>query len=75
MFWRHIKIFNINNFGKEGNLPKEDMLEAIKDPEKIPLKYIELKHVKNKQNRNVPFPATRNVRFGAWPRGCRDISS
>ena len=49
----NINIFNINNFGKEGNLPKEDMLEAIKDPEKIPLKYIELKHVKNKQNRNV----------------------
>ena len=49
----NINIFNINNFGKEENLPEEDMLEAIKDPRNIPLKYIELKHVKNKKNRNV----------------------
>jgi hypothetical protein len=49
----NINIFNINNFGKEGGLPEEDMLEAIKDPDAIPLKYIELKHIKDKMNRNI----------------------
>jgi hypothetical protein len=44
---------SINSFGKENRLPEEDMLEAIKDPRKIPLKYIELKHIKDKKNRNI----------------------
>jgi DNA-directed RNA polymerase subunit RPC12/RpoP len=44
---------SINNFGKENKLSKEDMIEAIKDPRRIPLKYIELKHIKDEKNRNI----------------------
>ena len=46
---------NINKFEKEdiSKISYEDFMEAIKDPEDIPVKYLELKHIKTPSNMNI----------------------
>jgi hypothetical protein len=46
---------NINQFEKEdiSKISYEDFMEAIKDPEDIPVKYLELKHIKTPSNMNI----------------------
>jgi len=46
---------NINQFEKEdiSKIPFEDFLEAIKNPRDIPVKYLELKHIRTLANMNI----------------------
>ena len=51
----NINIININQFEKEdtSNISREDFLNAIKNPSDIPVKYLELKHIKTPGNMNI----------------------
>jgi uncharacterized Zn-finger protein len=47
--------FQLNNFGEESlkNITDEEFCKAISNPNTIPQKYLELKYIKKKENRNV----------------------
>lgn len=47
--------FQLNNFGEESlkNITDEEFINAIINPSGIPSKYLELKYIKQKENRNV----------------------
>ena len=47
--------FQLNNFGEESlkNITDEEFCKAISNPNTIPQKYLELKYIKKKENRNI----------------------
>ena len=51
----NINIININQFEKEdvNKISFDDFLEAIKNPRDIPVKYLELKHIRTLCNMNI----------------------